>query len=64
MIISDDRQGFGEDEEKHIFKRFYKGKYGYTGPGPSISESIPEKHHGSIETRNPEKGAQFKLSFP
>jgi len=64
ITISDDGPGFDKDEENQIFKRFYKGKKGNTGLGLAISKSILEKHHGSIEARNINEGAQFIIELP
>lgn len=64
ITISDDGPGFDKDEEKQIFKRFYKGKKGNIGLGLAISKSIVEKHRGTIEARNTDEGVQFIIELP
>ncbi len=63
--ISDDGEGFSEDEIKNIFERFYKGKKGNTGLGLAITKVIIEKHCGVIEARNGiDGGAEFTIRLP
>jgi two-component system, OmpR family, sensor histidine kinase CssS len=63
--ISDDGEGFDQNEMSNVFERFYKGKKGNTGLGMAITKVIIEKHKGSIEAANASKGgAEFIIRFP
>lgn len=54
--ISDDGPGFDKDNIEHVFDRFYKGKNGNYGLGLTITNSIIERHGGSITAENGEAG--------
>lgn len=63
--ISDNGDGFGENETMHIFERFFKGKKGKTGLGLAITKVIIEKHGGTIEACNGTNGgAEFTIWLP
>lgn len=62
--ISDDGDGFAENESNYVFERFYKGKNGNTGLGLTISKLIIEKHRGEIKAVNGANGAVFKIKLP
>jgi len=65
ILIYDDGEGFGENDLKHVFERFYKGRKGDTGLGLAISKVIIEKHGGVVSAENrPDGGAQFRLALP
>jgi signal transduction histidine kinase len=65
IVVSDDGDGFGENDLKNIFERFYKGSKGDTGLGMAITKVIIEKHQGTILAVNAaEGGAQFLITIP
>ncbi len=65
VVIEDDGEGFEQEEIKNVFERFYKGKKGNTGLGLSITKAIVEKHQGSIQVSNGERGgARFEVVLP
>ena len=65
IVVSDDGNGFEENDLKNIFERFYKGSKGDTGLGMAITKVIIEKHRGSISALNAaEGGAQFIIKLP
>lgn len=53
--VSDTGPGIPDDEQAHLFERFFRGKAGRdsnmpgTGLGLSIAKEIIDRHHGSIE---------------
>lgn len=69
--ITDTGIGISEEEQAHIFERFYKAdkarqrtKEG-SGLGLSIASKIVELHHGAISvTSQPAQGATFTVSLP
>lgn len=68
ITISDDGNGFPEDEISKVFEKFYRlnnSKTGGTGLGLSIVKGFVEAQHGKIKLQNREEGgAIFTLSFP
>ncbi|MDP4182901.1 MAG: HAMP domain-containing sensor histidine kinase, partial [Bacillota bacterium] len=63
--ITDDGEGFDENEIPKLFDRFYKGKKGKSGLGLAITKIIIEKHGGAISASNSEKGgAEFTIKLP
>lgn len=65
IVVSDDGNGFEENDLKNIFERFYKGSKGDTGLGMAITKVIIEKHQGSISASNAaEGGALFIIKLP
>lgn len=65
IVVSDDGNGFEENDLTNIFERFYKGSKGDTGLGMAITKVIIEKHRGSISASNAaEGGAQFIIKLP
>lgn len=68
ITISDDGNGFPEDEISKVFEKFYRlnnSKTGGTGLGLSIVKGFVEAQHGKIKLQNREEGgAVFTLSFP
>lgn len=64
LIISDDGQGFDEEDLKNLFERFYKGKKGNFGLGLAITKNIIEKHNGRITAENTDTGAMYKIMLP
>lgn len=68
ITISDDGNGFPEDEISKVFEKFYRlnnSKTGGTGLGLSIVKGFVEAQHGKIKLQNREEGgAVFTLLFP
>ena len=66
--ISDNGQGFPEEEIPHIFDKFFRlpgTKTGGSGLGLSIAKGFVEAHKGEIILENrPEGGALFTISIP
>ncbi len=67
IIISDNGQGFNEEDIPRIFERFYKGKNSSKesfGIGLNLSKMIISSLGGTIKARNAETGgAEFVIRF-
>jgi len=67
LTISDDGDGFNEEELKLLFNSFYSGKesLGGTGLGLSIVKGFVEAHGGKVKAENnTPHGAKFTLEIP
>lgn len=64
LTVSDDGEGFAEEDLPHIFDRFYKGKNGKFGLGLAIAMKALEIMSGSIEVYNGSTGAVFDIKLP
>lgn len=68
FIISDNGNGFPENEIKNVFNKFYrlpKTAAGGTGLGLSIAKGFTEAHKGKIKLENIESGgAKFTIEIP
>ena len=64
IMITDDGNGISEKDLPHVFDRFYKGEGGNFGIGLSVTRDIIERHKGTIEAVNLEKGARFIITLP
>lgn len=64
--ISDDGNGFSEEDLSHLFERFYKGAKGKFGLGLSIAKAVVEANGGTISAYNnsPDSGAVFEIVLP
>ncbi|MDP2728862.1 MAG: ATP-binding protein [Dehalococcoidales bacterium] len=67
--ISDTGAGIPEEDQPHIFERFYKADKaragGGTGMGLAIAKHIIEAHNGKIWVKSEEgKGSTFSFSLP
>ncbi|HLP06184.1 MAG TPA: ATP-binding protein [Paludibacter sp.] len=66
--ISDDGEGFSEEELKHLFTKFYRATAktaGGTGLGLSIVKGFVEAHGGQVKAENNvPHGAKFMLLIP
>ncbi len=70
IIVSDAGIGIPENEQPHIFQKFYRGQNAQkvnpfgSGLGLSIAEKAVKSLNGEILLDNSKKGSNFKLSFP
>jgi signal transduction histidine kinase len=70
LTIKDNGPGVTAEDQKHIFKRFYraadaKEKVRGSGLGLYICKQIVQAHHGKISIRSAQgKGAEFIISLP
>lgn len=68
ITVSDNGNGFPEEEIAKVFDKFYRlphSKTGGSGLGLSIAKGYIEAHNGTIELQNKEnKGAVFTLKIP
>lgn len=68
IIVSDDGNGFPEEEIAKVFDKFYRlpnSKTGGSGLGLSIAKGYIEVHNGTIELQNKEKqGSVFIIKIP
>ena len=64
LEIRDDGEGFSEEDLKHLFERFYKGKKGKFGLGLTISKISAELMGGSLNAGNYGQGAVFIFKLP
>jgi two-component system sensor histidine kinase KdpD len=68
IVISDNGNGFPENEMDKVFDKFYRlynTQPGGTGLGLSIVKGVVEAHHGTVHLENGEKGgAVFTMLIP
>ncbi|UXR69369.1 HAMP domain-containing histidine kinase [Staphylococcus sp. IVB6246] len=67
ITVEDDGPGMDEETVSHIFERFYKASShtDSNGLGLAISQSIIERHHGTIKVQStPELGTTFTMTLP
>ncbi|MBZ0279031.1 MAG: GAF domain-containing protein [Anaerolineae bacterium] len=70
LCVEDTGVGIESEDQPHVFKRFYRGKYAAqlipgTGLGLSIAQEIAQLHGGSIEMdTKPGKGSTFCVRLP
>lgn len=73
LKVSDTGVGIADEEQKHLFERFYRGDKSRrrntptrgTGLGLSICRAITEAHGGSIEVQSqPGQGTTFSVMLP
>lgn len=67
IMITDDGNGFCEEDIPYLFERFYKGKTGKHGLGLAIAKAIVVSHKGSIQAYNRTDGtpgAVFEVRLP
>jgi len=71
LSIADDGLGIDQDEQEHIFERFFRGKASRkmgtpgTGLGLSICKEVIERHGGRITLQSaPQHGSTFYVWLP
>lgn len=71
LKVTDNGQGIAENEQLHIFDRFYRldkarsRDTGGTGLGLPIAKTITESHHGELSVQsNVGQGSTFTLKLP
>ncbi len=71
VAVSDSGIGISQEDQAHIFERFYKADEsrnrasGGSGLGLSIVKKIIELHHGTISVQSkPDEGATFTVKLP
>lgn len=66
LSIRDYGDGMDEEDQKHIFERFYKGKHSKSdsiGIGLSLAKCIVESENGSISVASDGNGTTFLLRY-
>ena len=67
IIVSDNGEGFTQEDIPHLFERFYKGKnatQGSIGIGLALSRAIIIAQNGTIAAKNnADGGAEFEVKF-
>ena len=69
IYVKDQGPGMSEDEQSHIFDKFYRGSRGQhlkgTGMGLAIAREIIRAHGEEIwVTSHPDQGSEFSFSLP
>ena len=65
VIISDTGMGFLQEDLRHIFDPFYETRQKAYGLDLSITQTIIERHKGTIEVESePEQGTTFTIHLP
>lgn len=69
ISIKDTGFGISEDEQKHIFERFYRGDSSRSQPGNglglSLASALVKAHHGKIEVQSSlGSGSEFRVILP
>ncbi|HSQ67468.1 MAG TPA: HAMP domain-containing sensor histidine kinase, partial [Polyangiaceae bacterium] len=68
VAVSDTGPGIGEEEQAHVFDRFWQGVHAQragAGLGLAIAKGIVEAHGGTIAVESVEgQGATFRFSLP
>ena len=66
VIIQDSGSGMDEEEQKHIFERFYKGKNASSdsvGIGLALAKAIVEADRGRISVKSGSNGTEFIVKY-
>lgn len=66
VSITDFGAGIGEEEKKHLFERFYRGKNASAegvGIGLSLAKTIVEQDNGKIFVESDEKKTTFEVKY-
>ncbi|MCW4467718.1 tetratricopeptide repeat protein [Flavobacterium sp. MFBS3-15] len=66
--VKDNGPGIPENEQKKVFRRFFRGKYSSgtngTGIGLSLVKELVELAHGSIQMQSTPSGTAFTVTLP
>ena len=63
--VTDNGCGIPEEDQPHVFERFYKGKNSGMGLGLAIVHELVAAHGGTVSLRSsPGSGASFRVVFP
>lgn len=66
ITIRDFGQGIDEEDQKHIFERFYKGKNSTSesvGIGLALAKAIIKSDNGAVTVEREEPGTQFVIKY-
>lgn len=64
ITISNDGEAISEQDQEHLFERFYKGKGGHFGIGLAITKEIVERHKGTITVISNAQETSFIIYLP
>ncbi len=64
VTISNDGEAISDEDQQHLFERFYKGKGGHFGIGLAITKEIVERHKGTIAVTSNEQETSFIITLP
>jgi len=68
LVVKDNGSGIPEEDQPHLFKRFYRGKNSAdiqgSGLGLAIVKAIMNLHGGQIHIKSSEQGTEVELHFP
>lgn len=65
LIVVDRGPGLSEEEQEHLFDRFYSGDAGKgTGLGLAIAKELAERMEGKLEVSSQPGRTDFKLTLP
>lgn len=64
ITISNDGEAISEQDQEHLFERFYKGKGGHFGIGLAITKEIVERHKGTITVISNVQETSFIIYLP
>jgi signal transduction histidine kinase len=65
LIISDDGEGVGAEDQERVFQPFFTTKARAAGLGLTVSRGIVERHGGTLQLfSEPGRGASVRLTLP
>ena len=64
ITISNDGEAISEQDQEHLFERFYKGKGGHFGIGLAITKEIVERHKGTLTVISNAQETSFIIYLP
>ena len=66
ISIRDFGPGMDEEDQKHVFERFYRGKNaseGSVGIGLALAKAIIEEDNGHVSVESDENGTTFRVKY-